>query len=233
MRKEITNVIFPEVVVGDLSLLKSQRPQQTPERCVPPDFRGKERGGFTTSLVTPILRTAKAGYSEAKRGFTLVELLVVVLIIGILAAVAVPQYNKAVEKSRVANAKIVLSSVAKAVDEYLLENGLPSSGAVELLASSTSEDGKTNMLSVDMEQGLDCASSKGICIGKDWGYDAYCHTTSCEVRAKRCIQADCSDMNKHYHVRWDYELNAGTGRWKKVCVWKDTLGKEMCTAISK
>ena len=58
----------------------------------------------------------------SKAAFTLIELLVVVLIIGILAAVAVPQYTKAVNKSRIAEAKTVLKSLSNALAVELLEN---------------------------------------------------------------------------------------------------------------
>ena len=56
-------------------------------------------------------------------GFTLIELLVVVLIIGILAAVAVPQYQKAVVKSRFAEAFVNLKTLSEANKACQLAKG--------------------------------------------------------------------------------------------------------------
>ena len=57
------------------------------------------------------------------QAFTLIELLVVVLIIGILAAVALPQYQKAVEKSRGAQALTLMNSMTQALHAHYMANG--------------------------------------------------------------------------------------------------------------
>lgn len=52
------------------------------------------------------------------KGFTLIELLVVVLIIGILSGVAIPQYEKAVKKSRMAEAVVTSKAILDASNVY-------------------------------------------------------------------------------------------------------------------
>jgi prepilin-type N-terminal cleavage/methylation domain-containing protein len=52
-------------------------------------------------------------------GFTLVELMVVVAIIGLLASVALPQYQRAVLRSRAAERSTVLDAIGRAVNDVV------------------------------------------------------------------------------------------------------------------
>ena len=58
-----------------------------------------------------------------KSGFTLLELLVIVLIIGILAGIALPQYRLAKEKAKFAEAMQYVRPLYEAQQRYYLVNG--------------------------------------------------------------------------------------------------------------
>ncbi len=57
-----------------------------------------------------------------RKGFTLIELIVVIIIVGILAMIGFSQYSKVVEKGRTAEAKSVLGSLRAGESAYNLEN---------------------------------------------------------------------------------------------------------------
>jgi type IV pilus assembly protein PilE len=58
-----------------------------------------------------------------QKGFTLVELMIVMVVVAILAAVAVPSYNGYVSRSRVAEATGTLGSIRLRMEQAYQDNG--------------------------------------------------------------------------------------------------------------
>ncbi|HEA54271.1 MAG TPA: pilin [Marinobacter antarcticus] len=64
--------------------------------------------------------------NHAQKGFTLIELMIVVAIIGILAAIAIPQYQDYIARSQITRAVSEVSALKTAIEEELLRGNNPS-----------------------------------------------------------------------------------------------------------
>ncbi|MDQ5767332.1 type IV pilin protein [Thiothrix subterranea] len=79
------------------------------------------------------------------QGFTLIELMITVAILGILAAIAYPSYTAQVQKSRRADAQVALQEIAQRQEAYFLRNRSYAKDVAQLGYAATSAEGQYDL----------------------------------------------------------------------------------------
>ncbi|HFC6294967.1 TPA: pilin, partial [Neisseria meningitidis] len=89
-----------------------------------------------------------------QKGFTLIELMIVIAIVGILAAVALPAYQDYTARAQVSEAILLAEGQKSAVTEYYLNHGIwPGDNSSAGVASSSTIKGKY-VKSVEVKNGV-------------------------------------------------------------------------------
>ncbi|HEZ6455684.1 TPA: pilin [Neisseria meningitidis] len=89
-----------------------------------------------------------------QKGFTLIELMIVIAIVGILAAVALPAYQDYTARAQVSEAILLAEGQKSAVTEYYLNHGIwPKNNTSAGVATSTDIKGKY-VQSVEVKNGV-------------------------------------------------------------------------------
>ena len=99
---------------------------------------------------------------RAQQGFTLIELMIVVAIIGILAAVALPAYRDYSVRAKASEIILAASAGKTAVAEFANTNGtMPATGSVDLASAQSKYVSKIEYSSTGASNGLLTVTADG------------------------------------------------------------------------
>ncbi|HEZ6533531.1 TPA: pilin [Neisseria meningitidis] len=103
-----------------------------------------------------------------QKGFTLIELMIVIAIVGILAAVALPAYQDYTARAQVSEAILLAEGQKSAVTEYYLNHGeWPKNNTSAGVASSATDIKGKYVKSVEVKNGVVTAEMKSSGVNKE------------------------------------------------------------------
>jgi len=131
-----------------------------------------------------------------QRGVTLIELVVVIMIVGILAAVAVPSYRNYVVRSQRSDAKDALLALASQQEKYYLQcnayadniANAPSCDDSELQGADSSENGWYELEVVEPTDATQFNLTATAINGENQFQDTECRTFAVNDRGIRTAQ---------------------------------------------